>query len=932
MIRSLLNDLLLSVFLLISTGFYKDGNCRAQTKQINIETVKCNSRTNPLGVDIKEIAFSWIITSKNRNVSQRAYQILVAENKADLDRDKASVWNSKKVNDAQSIYVIYHGKALQAAKRYYWKVRVWDNKGNISAWSKPAFWQMGLLKTADWKGADWIGFDTLAVAQQIVPAVHGLGKPEWGSGKDILPLLRRTINVNRPIERATMYISGLGHFDLSINGRKIGDHFLDPGWTKYDKQAQYVTFDVTQQLSQGLNTLGVMLGNGFYYIPRERYRKITGAFGYPKMICRLVLQYTDGSTENIISDDQWKVAAGPITYSSIYGGEDFNANLEKKGWDTPAFNAKGWKKAIITTGSPLLSSQAQEPIKIFERFNTKKISQPKPGVWVYDMGQNASAIPQLLVSGKKNAQVKLTPAELLNDDGTVNQSASGQPSYYQYTLNGVGKESWHPRFSYYGFRYVQVEGAVPEGKSNPDYLPVIHELTNLHVRNSAARMGTFNCSNQLFNRTKTLIDWAIRSNMMSVLTDCPHREKLGWLEEAHLMGASISYNYNVTTLYEKITGDMIISQTSNGLIPDIAPEYVEFDGGFRDSPEWGSSGIIVPWYTYQWYGDSQILRESYPMMQKYISYLQSKTSDNILTHGLGDWFDIGPKSPGESQLTPKGITATAIYYYDLRILTKIATLLNKPEDEIRYQHLAKEVRASFNKAFFNPKTKQYATGSQTANAMAVYTGLVNEEDKGAVIENLVQEIKGRNNALTAGDVGYRYVLRVLEDAGRSDVIFDMNSRFDVPGYGWQLAHGATALTESWQAYGFVSNNHFMLGHLMEWLYSGLAGIKAANNSIAFKEIEFKPAVVGDVTFANASYKSPYGIIKSAWKKKQTGFEFNVEVPVNSKGVVYFPNIQNKEVKEEGRSAKNTVGVEFLKTENGFSIFKVGSGSYSFSTD
>ncbi|MBC7417674.1 MAG: family 78 glycoside hydrolase catalytic domain, partial [Pedobacter sp.] len=674
MIRNLLNSLALSVFFLISNSFYSEGNCQTKTKQINIESVKCNSRINPLGVEKETVSFSWILTSKNRNVSQHAYQVLVADNLVDLDKNKASVWNSGKVSRAQSIQVIYHGKKLQAVKKYYWKVKVWDNKGNVSTWSKPAFWQMGLLETSDWKDAKWIAYDTLSVAQQIIPAVHGLGKPEWGAGKDILPLLRRTINIIKPIASATMYISGLGHFELSINGKKTGDHFLDPGWTKYDKQAQYVTFDVTNQLSKGSNTLGVMLGNGFYYIPRERYRKITGAFGYPKMICRLVLQYTDGSTENIISNDQWKTSAGPITYSSIYGGEDYNANLEQKGWDTPAFNATGWRKAIITTGSPLLSSQMQEPLKIFERFNTKKISQPKPGVWVYDMGQNASAIPQLLVSGKKNAQVKLTPAELLNADGTVNQSATGQPSYYQYTLKGKGKGSWHPRFSYYGFRYVQVEGAVPEGKSNPDYLPVIHELKNLHVRNSAPRMGTFNCSNQLFNRTNTLIDWAIRSNMMSVLTDCPHREKLGWLEEAHLMGASICYNYDVATLYNKIADDMIISQAANGLIPDIAPEYVEFGGGFRDSPEWGSSGIIVPWYTYQWYGDSQILRESYPMMQKYIGYLKSKASNNILAHGLGDWFDIGPKSPGESQLTPKGVTATAIYYYDLTILVKIATL------------------------------------------------------------------------------------------------------------------------------------------------------------------------------------------------------------------------------------------------------------------
>lgn len=931
MISDKLSNIAHLVFLLIFS-FCSNVDAQAQIEQISIESVTCSNRINPIGVEQGAVNFSWIMTSKNRNTSQKAYQILVAENLTDLNENKATAWNSGKMTSEESVHIMYQGEPLKSVKRYYWKVKVWDNKGSMSNWSKPAFWQMGLLNTSDWKGAKWIAYDTLSVTEKIIPAVHGPGEPEWGLGKDILPLLRKTLNIEKPIRRATMYISGLGHFELSINGKKVGDDFLDPGWVKYDKQAQYVTFDVTNDLSKGLNTLGVMLGNGFYYIPRERYRKITGAFGYPKMICRLVLEYFDGTIENIISNSKWQAAAGPITYSSIFGGEDYNANLEQKGWDTPVFKTKGWRKALTTIGPPLLSSQQQEPVKIFEQFAARKILQPKPEIWVYDMGQNASAIPQLLVSGRKNAKVRLTPAELLNSDGTVNQSATGEPSYYQYTLNGSGRESWHPRFSYYGFRYIQVEGAVPEGKSNPKNLPVIHELKNLHVRNSASQVGSFNCSNQLFNKTNALIDWAVRSNMMSLFTDCPHREKLGWLEEVHLMGASISYNYNVATLYKKVSVDMNTSQDENGLVPDIAPEYVKFDDGFRDSPEWGSSSIIVPWYTYQWYGDRQILKDSYAMMIKYANYLQSKTSNNILTHGLGDWYDIGPDGPGESQLTPKGITATAVYYYDLTILVKIAKLLNKPEDQTRYEILAKAIKNSFNKEFFNPQSKQYATGSQTANAIAVYVGLVNEQDKDAVIENLVKGIRNHNNALTAGDIGYRYVLRVLEDAGRSDVIFDMNSRSDVPGYGWQLAHGATALTESWQAYGFVSNNHLMLGHLMEWFYSGLAGIQQASDGVAFKKIKFKPAVVGDVTFANASYQSPYGIIRSAWKKKSNGFEFNVVVPVNSKGIVYFPNSQKKEIKEHEKDIKNVDGVRFLKTEGGFSIFEVGSGSYSFSTN
>ncbi|RZM06930.1 MAG: alpha-L-rhamnosidase, partial [Pedobacter sp.] len=394
-----------------------------------------------------------------------------------------------------------------------------------------------------------------------------------------------------------------------------------------------------------------------------------------------------------------------------------------------------------------------------------------------------------------------------------------------------GKEHWQPKFTYYGFRYLQLEGAVPKGIKNEGSKPILLALKSLHIRNAAVSTGSFNSSDELFNKTDKLIDWAIRSNMVSLFTDCPHREKLGWLEETHLMGGSVQYNYNIASLCKKVVKDMMISQTDEGLIPDIAPEYVNFGGSFRDSPEWGSSGIIVPWYVYQWYGDTDLLLESYPMMKRYIAYLQSKATGNILSHGLGDWFDIGPNNPGEAQLTPKSVTATAIYYYSLDIITKVAKLLNQSQDAEKYALLSNQVKDAFNNKFFNKATKEYATGSQTANAMAVYMNLVAPEDKAAVINNLVKEIKGRNNSLTAGDIGYRYVLRVLDDAGRSDVIYDMNSRSDVPGYGWQLAHGATALTESWQAYGFVSNNHFMLGHLMEWLYTGLGGIRAVKNSI-----------------------------------------------------------------------------------------------------
>jgi hypothetical protein len=902
---------------------------KTNAQKLQVTALQCQYQTNPIGVDAEAPILNWQLKSSGRNVFQTSYRVLVSDDSLKLMADRADGWDSGKVRSDQSIQIKYNGKGLVPVKKYYWKVMVWDNRGNASAWSKAACWQMGLLSVTDWKGAQWIGYEKLPDSLKIFPMQQEKGDPKLGKRPDILPLLRKEVTINKKIKAATVFICGLGQFELAINGKKVGDHFLDPGWTKYDKQAQYVTFDITKQLQQGKNAFGVMLGNGFYYIPGERYRKLTGALGYPKMICRVVLQYQDGTTQNILSDASWKTAAGPVTFSSIYGGEDYNANLEQPGWDEPSFNDTQWKPAVVVDGPPLLTGQAQYPLKIFENFVPKRISQPKPGVWVYDFGQNASAIPAIVLHGKKGTAVKITPGELLANDSTVTQNYIGSPVNFTYTLKGAGTESWQPRFMYYGFRYLQVEGAVPAGEVNTDGLPVVDELKSLHTRNAAERIGGFDCSNTLFNKTFSLIDWAIQSNTASIFTDCPHREKLGWLEEAHLVGSSIRYTYDIASLCRKVITDMRMSQTADGLIPDIAPEYVQFGGGFRDSPEWGSNGVILPWYVYQWYGDKQVLQENYDMMVRYVAYLEKKSKNHILSHGLGDWYDIGPKEPGVSQLTPRGVTATAIYYYDLTILAKVAAVLGNPTDEKKYLALAAEVKDAFNTAFFNKATNQYGTGSQTANAMAVYMGLTEPENRQAVIDNIVGDLHKRNNSLTAGDIGYRYLLRVLDNAGRSDVIFDMNSRSDVPGYGYQLARGATSLTESWQGNRISSNNHFMLGHLMEWFYSGLGGIRDTVGDVAFHHIEIRPEVVGDVTYVNASYRSPYGIIGVNWKKANKVFNIKVTIPANSTATIYLPGQANSNITEGGKAIGSINGLTHAGYKNGRWAIKAGSGTYNF---
>jgi hypothetical protein len=910
------------LFLLLPFGAF--------AQNLKVLNLQCEYKTNPLGIESAKPKLSWQMQSDVRNTTQRAYRVLVADDATKLTNNNADIWDSGKVPSNRSLQIACNGKAMQSAKTYYWKVMVWDNHGKASAWSSIASWQMGLLTKADWHGADWIAYDKLPDSSAIVPFYHGKGPKKLGAGNDVLPLMRKAFNVEGKLKKATLFLCGLGHFELSLNGKKVDDHFLDPGWTKYDKQALYVPFDVTSQLLFGKNTIGVMLGNGFYYIPRDRrYRKLTGAFGYPKMICRLMLEYDNGRVDNLVSDGSWKTAPSPVTFSSIYGGEDYNANLEQPGWDTNNFDDSKWRSVVKVDGVPQLNAQMAEPLKIMQELAPKSKKQLTNGEWVFDLGQNFSGIPQIMVYGKKGDTIRIIPAELVNEDGSANQKASGSPHYYDYVLKGDGMETWHPLFTYYGFRYLQVQGAVFQNESNPQKLPVVVEIKGLHTRNAAETVGDFACSNELFNKTFKLIDWAMKSNMASVFTDCPHREKLGWLEEAHLVGSSLHYNYDIVGLARKCINDMRISQTEDGLIPEISPEYVKFDEPFRDSPEWGSNAVILPWYVYQWYGDKEVLAQNYDMIKRYLAYLDKKSQNHLLYQGLGDWYDLGPNPPGVSQLTPQGITATSLYYYDLDIAGKIASLLGKSDDAASYKKLAAEVKQAYNQKFFNAETKQYGTGSQAANAMSVYAGLVEPQYKAAVVNNIVKDIRDRGNALTAGDIGYRYLLRVLDDEGRSDVIYDMNSRAEVPGYGYQLAHGATALTESWAALTSVSNNHFMLGHLMEWFYSGLAGIRPADDAIAFNKIEIRPETVGDVTWAKANYQSPYGDISSSWKKDKTQFKLEVDIPRNTTASIFLPVNGNAAITVDGQNIKTRHDLKFVGYHDGKAEIKAGSGNYTF---
>jgi hypothetical protein len=921
----------ITVSLLLISFLALTGCNKGSDSSLSVLTIKCNGMENPAGTG-KIPQFSWVTVSSARGEEQKAYQLIVSSDKSNAGKGKGDIWDSGKLISGKSSWLPYPGPQLQPGTKYFWRVRVWGKDDKSSEWSDAGNFVTGLFEKSDWSGAKWIGFEEIPDSLLLVPGVHGSGDNLGNIAvkRTTVPCFRKEFSLDKKIAHAVIFVTGLGQYELYVNGSKIGDRFLSPGWTDYRKTCLYNTFDVTESLVSGKNSLATIVGNGFYNINRERYTKLVIAYGAPKMILKLEVQYSDGSKEIVVSDESWKTAASPITFSSIYGGEDYDATLEQDGWDRAGFNDSAWKK-VVAAKEPEgnLLPESDYPVRFAEVIKAKKIYLRNDSIYTYDFGQNAAGIIKIRISGKRGSEVRFTPGELLGDDSLVTQQATGGPSYFTYILKGHGDEVWMPRFTYYGFRYTMADGAVPVGYPNPKGLPVISDIELIHTRNSSPAAGTFKCSNELFNSIYTLIDWSIKSNLASVATDCPHREKLGWLEQTHLMGNSIKFVYDIHNLYDKVINDMIEAQLENGLVPDIAPEYVPFTAGFRDSPEWGSAAVILPWDMYEWYGDLEAVRRAYPMMKKYVNYLSKLSKNNILTHGLGDWYDLGPNFPGEAQLTPKAVTATSIYFFDAKLLGTMAALIGETDDAAYYNKLAGDIRKEFNARFLDPVTKIYSTGSQTAYSMPLFFGMAEDSLKKDIVGNLIRSVNENNKSLTAGDIGYRYLLRVLEQEDQSQLIYEMNSKTDVPGYGYQLSKGATALTESWAALKYVSNNHMMLGHLMEWFYSGVGGIRQTAETASYQNILIQPEIVGDLKWAETSYNSIHGEIYTSWKKEDNLFTLTVKIPVGCTAKVVIPQSDPGMITENDVPVTGPGDVKVISTTGGKTTCSISSGEYHF---
>ncbi len=882
--------------------------------KISITHTTCNYQQH-LAVSKGDVRLGWQMSSDVNGDKQTAYQILVTENVTGK-----KIYNSGKCKSHESQQVQI--PVLNPNRHgYQWKVRVWDMKGKPSSWSKPQALRV-VYSTNDLSGngisPQWIGAITKKDARlpegrfSNAEFKKDYFKEKWNpvdtlSAKSIL-LRKEFTTGTKNVADAVVYVSGMGHYEMLVNGKKVGSSEFTPLWSEYGKTIYYNTYDVTSLIAKGGNAISVLLGNGFFNVQRgERYSKLQTSFGAPQMIMRMEINYTDGTSQTIVSDSSWKYALSPITFNSIFGGESYDARLVQKGYDTYGFNDAAWKQAVVVEGTGAsLEPQTAQPVKIMEEYgikswnylpvdsvasaSTKTKRSVSAHTFIADMGQNLSGFPTISVKGKPGQKITMLVSENLNAQGVCDQRQTGRQHFYEYTIGSDSLETWHPRFSYYGFRYIQVEDAVLEGEPNPAGLPVISRLSSSFVYNSAEEGSTFECSSPLFTQTHRLIERAERSNMQSVLTDCPHREKLGWLEQDHLVGPSLFYNYDMTTYAPKVIRDITDTQKSNGMVPTTAPQFVSFGNLFDDSPEWGSTLVIMPFMYYEQYGDSTLITHNYTAMRRYVDYLTSRSENGIVSHGLGDWYDYGEGKAGFCRNTPIPLVATAHYIFDLQLLTRAAKMVGNHEDEDKYGKLCQSVVDAFNKQFYKADSCYYGTNSQTSNAIPLFLGITGENKEG-VLRSLITDIEKHGNRLTTGDVGNRYLFMTLAQNGMGDLLYKMLNHDETPGYGFQIKQGATTLTEQWDPRQGSSWNHFMMGQIDEWFFKYLGGIQNLSGTFGMRHLLISPQLPEGLDWVKTSTMTLYGKVAVSCSRSSIA----VDIPVGCDAQIKLLNGFSKTV-------------------------------------
>jgi alpha-L-rhamnosidase len=892
------------------------------TPAIAVQNPRCELLTDPEGIDALQPRLSWEIASNIRGTGQTAYQVLVASSAEKLTANRGDMWNLGLVKSDQSIQVSYKGKPLQSGTEYFWKVKVWTSKGE-SAWSEVHHWSMGLLKPADWQ-AKWVGYDH-AFAWDSVSKFSRLSARYF----------RKEFSSAKAIKKATVYVSGLGYYELYINGSRIGDQVLAPAPTDYTQSVKYNTFDITAQLKQGNNAIGTILGNGRFFTMRQNYKpaKIK-TFGYPKMLLQMDIEYADGSHRIIASDDTWKLTGdGPIRSNNEYDGEEYDANRELTGWATTGYNASAWiKPELVEAPGGKIVAQMNEPVRVVETVKPVSIKKIANGNYVLDMGQNMAGWINMHVKGGKGQRVELRFAETTKSDGDLYvANLRDARSTDVYTLKGGSEEQWHPRFVYHGFRYVEIVGYPG--------VPKIEDFEGQVVNDDLQNVGTFETSNPLINQIYKNAYWGIRANYKGMPLDCPQRnERMPWLADHATGSYSESFVYDNGSFYAKWLDDIEQSQTPEGALPDVAPAYWHY---YSDDETWPATYLIVADMLYDQYADKAPIVKHYESMKKWMTYMRVKyLRDNILIKDkYGDWC-VPPESPEliHSKDTLRGtdghLIATAYYFRMLTLMKRFAGLAGKTQDVAEYDAMADKIKSTFNQTFFNSKTKRYSNNSVTSNLLPLYFGMVPAADKKAVFKNITDKILIENNGhISTGVIGTQFLMRTLTDNGRADIAYRIASNTDYPSWGYMVKNGATTFWELWNGNTanpqMNSQNHVMLlGDLLVWFYENLGGIKT-EGAQGFHKLMMKPEPVEGLTFVNASYKSVSGMVKSNWKKEGKTFSWDVTIPANTEAIIYIPATSEKDVTEGGSAAAANHDLKFLRMEAGRAVYQVSSGNYSF---
>ena len=912
---------------------------KVKNEKLTVTNLRCEYLDNPIGIDVINPRLGWNINLSKESdltgIKQTAYQILVASAADLLKNNIGDLCDSKKVLTDQSTHVAYgdsvsglgSGKPLGSEMRCYWKVRVWtkSEKGNeiVSSWSEPAMWSMGLLNPQEWK-AKWIGLDGSAEIAGSTSEHRRLAAR----------MLRREFNLQKKVIRATAYVCGLGFFDLYINGKLISDQLMNPALSGYDKRQLYVTFDVTSQVKQGNNAIGVILSNGRFFAPRIKVPVPMHNYGYPRLLLQLHIEFEDGTKEIIESNNQWKVTSdGPIRSSNEYDGEEYDAKLEMPGWSVAGFNDKNWKPVqILESPGGKLESQMIEPIRITEIIKPTRILNPKPGIWMVDFGQSFYGVVRLKVSGPSGTAVKLHTSFNVLPDGTLKyQNDRSALNMDIYTLKGEGVEEWHPRFHGNATRWVQVEGFPG--------IPDLDNFAGLVIHTDFEEVGKFTCSNELLNRIYLNAKWGTRMQNRSLPMEPDRDERMPWSGHPAKTSESEGWIFNVAQFYNHFLHNYRVHQGNDGSLQEILPPYWEFNS---KGILWPSVATIIPDWYYNFYGDDRILRDNYKMMKRFVLFTQKaylKTDYTTDKCDYGDWvnaINIG----GSGEQTPGPLMGTAYFYNNCRLVERAARIIGKKDDEEYFRKLANKVSVAFNERFLDKKNGIYLSGSQCAYVLPLAFGLVPAEYRDKVVANLIKDIvETRNGHTSVGLIGMQWQMQVLTAIGHPEVAYKIATRTDRPSWGYMVSKGATTSWELWNTDttgpGMNGESQKILsGNFEAWCYQTLAGINYDPDQPGFKHIILKPEPVEDLKFVKASFKSLYGTIVSEWKIDSGKFIWNFSIPPNTIATIYIPGNNIDHIFLNGKNLKKEEGLKIIGEKDYLSgrvKMNLGSGNYIISS-